>query len=75
MGMTAYISLNFFSSVFNVDTFLGIFLQGLVSGIIGIVLGVLVLLVFKNKELLDIIKALSHKFSSKNVVAPEQGEL
>ncbi len=75
MGMAAYVSLNFFSSVFDINTFIGILMQGLVSGIIGIIMGVLVLLVFRNKELLDIIKALSHKFSSKNVVAPEQGEL
>ena len=75
VGLFAYISLNFFSNIFNLDTFLGIFFQGLLSGIIGIGAGVLVLYIFKNKELLDIAKALSHKFSSKSVVAPEQTEL
>lgn len=75
MGLFAYISLNFFSNVFDLETFWGIFLQGFISGIIGISFGILVLLVFKNEELLDIIKVLSHKLSGKNVVAPEQMEL
>ncbi|MFA6999927.1 MAG: lipid II flippase MurJ [Candidatus Paceibacterota bacterium] len=75
MGLFAYISLNFFSYIFDLDTFLGIFLQGLISGLIGIGAGVLVLYIFKNQELLDIAKALSHKFSNKNIVAPEQTDL
>lgn len=75
MGLFAYISLSFWSKVLNMETFLGIFLQGLFSGIIGIIFGIIVLYIFKNKELLDIIKVLSHKLSSNNVVIPEQGEL
>lgn len=75
MGLFAYISLNFFSSIFNLNTFLGIFLQGFISGLIGIGAGVLVLYVFKNQELLDIVKTLSHKFSNKNIIAPEQTDL
>ncbi|MCX6753853.1 MAG: hypothetical protein NTV03_02235, partial [Candidatus Nomurabacteria bacterium] len=35
MGLFAYISLNFFSGIFNLDTFIGIFLQGFISGSIG----------------------------------------
>jgi len=75
MGLFSYISLNFFSTIFDLDTFLGIFLQGFISGIIGMGAGILVLYIFKNKELLDIVKALSHKLSGRNVIAPEQGEL
>lgn len=75
MGLFSYISLNFFSKIFNLDTFIGIFLQGLFSGLIGIGFGILVLYIFKNEELLDIMRVLSHKFSNKNIVAPEQGEL
>ncbi|NVN97397.1 hypothetical protein HXX01_04195, partial [Candidatus Nomurabacteria bacterium] len=41
MGLFSYISLNFFSAIFDLDTFLGIFLQGFISGIIGIGAGVL----------------------------------
>ncbi len=75
MGSSAYLSLNLFSNIFNLDTFLGIFLQGLLSGLIGIVFGILILFLLKNKELLDIIKTISHKFSSDHIVVPEQGEL
>jgi len=75
MGLFAYVSLNLFSNIFNLNTFLGIFFQGLLSGLIGIFFGVLVLYLFKNKELLNIIKVLSHKFSSSNIVVPEQADL
>jgi putative peptidoglycan lipid II flippase len=75
MGLFAYVSLNFFSSIFNLNTFLGIFLQGFISGLIGIGAGVLVLYIFKNQELLDIAKAFNHKFSNKNIIAPEQTDL
>ncbi len=75
MGFFAYTSLNFFSNIFSLNTFLGIFLQGFISGIIGIGAGVLVLYLLKNKEFLDVVKALSHKFSSNRIVVPEQGEL
>lgn len=75
MGLFAYISLNFWSNVFNLDTFIGIFLQGFISGIIGICAGIFVLYIFKNKDLLDIVKVLSHKLSSNRIVAPEQTEL
>ncbi|MFA6354840.1 MAG: lipid II flippase MurJ [Candidatus Paceibacterota bacterium] len=75
MGLFSYISLNFWSNIFNLDTFIGIFLQGLISGITGISAGILVLYIFKNKELLGIIKVLSHKLSSNRIIAPEQTEL
>jgi putative peptidoglycan lipid II flippase len=75
MGLFAYISLNFFSKIFDLDTFWEILAQGLFSGVIGITFGILVLLLFKNQELLSIIKALSHKLSSNHIVVPEQTEL
>lgn len=77
MGLFTYMALNFWSNIFNLETFLGIFLQGLFSGLIGIFFGILVLFIFKNKELLDITKALSHKFYKTKVVvvAPEQTDL
>ncbi len=75
MGIFAYISLNLLSNILNLDTFWGIFLQGSISGLIGVGFGIIVLLIIKNKELLDIIKALNHKFWKKEVIAPEQIEL
>ncbi len=75
MGLSAYLSLNFLSTIFNLDTFLGIFSQGLISGLIGIGFGLFILYLLKNEELFDIAKALSHKFWHKQIVAPEQSEL
>lgn len=75
MGLFTYVSLNFWDGILNLTTFLGILFQGLFSGIIGISFGIVVLYIFKNKELLDIIKVITHKFSNKNIVVPEQREL
>jgi putative peptidoglycan lipid II flippase len=75
MGVVAYISLGFLDEVFNINTGRGIFLQGFVAGVMGIISGVLVLAMFKNKEFLDISKALKHKFWRNRVLAPEQSDL
>jgi len=75
MGFFSYLSLNLFSSILDLDTFWEILLQGFISGIIGIGTGIFILYILKNKELLDIVKVLGHKFSDKNIIAPEQGEL
>jgi hypothetical protein len=75
MGLVAYISLGFFDDVFNINTGIGIFLQGFISGLLGIVSGVFVLILFKNKELFGIFNALKHKFWRNRVLAPEQTDL
>jgi putative peptidoglycan lipid II flippase len=75
MGVVAYILLGLFSGILNLDTGRGIFLQGFLSGTIGILAGVFVLFLFKNNELFDIISALKHKFWRNRVLAPEQTEL
>jgi len=75
MGFFTYISLNFWSNIFNLSTFWGIFLQGFLSGIIGIGAGILVLFMLKNKELFDIIHAFHNKFWQNKVIAPEQTDL
>jgi len=75
MGIVTYICLNLFDKVFNINTGVGIFLQGFLSGIIGIILGIMILLLMKNRELLDIIKAIQNKLWHKNIIAPEQPDL
>ena len=75
MGMVAYVLLDLLDGVFNINTGVGIFLQGFISGIAGIMSGVLILILLKNKEFSDIIVALSNKFWRKNVIAPEQTDL
>jgi putative peptidoglycan lipid II flippase len=75
IGIITYLFLGIFDNVFNVNTGLGIFLQGFISGLIGIIFGILVLFLLKNKELHIILETLTKKFWKKNVISPEQREL
>lgn len=75
IGIITYSSLGFFDNIFDLETGVGIFFQGFISGIIGIISGIIVLILLKNKELFLIIKALKKKFWRNNIISPEQGEL
>jgi len=75
MGLVAYICLGFFDDVFNLNRGWGVFMQGLLSGAIGISSGFGILVLFKNKEFFDVARALKNKFWRNRVVAPEQGDL
>ncbi len=72
LGVVAYISLNILSPIFGTTTFWGVFLQGFISGILGIMAAILVLYLLKNEELKDILKTLKTKFWRTKVVAPSQ---
>lgn len=75
MGLVSYIGLGLFDNIFNLNTGIGVLLQGLCAGLIGISFGVFALALMKNQQLADLAKALSHKFWRGRVVAPEQKEL
>jgi putative peptidoglycan lipid II flippase len=75
MGFSTYYLLNFFDNIFNINTGIGIFLQGLLSGIIGILIGVIILFLLKNNEINNLLKAIKNKFWSKEVLNQEQSEL
>lgn len=75
MGFIAYISLTLFSNVFDINTFAGIFFQGLFSGVIGIASGVSMLFVLKNRELEEIVISFRHKFWRAKPIAPQPEEL
>ncbi len=75
IGTVAYIGLNIFSPIFGTTTFLGIFLQGFISGILGIFAGIIVLYLFKNEELKDLIGVFKTKFWKVKVIVPSQEEL
>lgn len=75
LGLTAYISLNILSPIFGNVTFWGVFLQGFISGILGIIAAIIVLYLLKNEELKDIIKTFKTKFWDSKVIAPSQEEL
>ena len=75
LGLPAYLCLNILSPVFGTTTFWGIFLQGFISGIMGIAAAVLVLYLLGNEELKNLAQALTSKFWRAKIIAPAQEEL
>jgi putative peptidoglycan lipid II flippase len=75
IGLITYLMLSVFDNVFKVDTGLGIFLQGFLSGIVGLFFGFFILLLIKNKELLALIKVIKGKIWTNRIVLPEQNKL
>jgi hypothetical protein len=75
MGFVAYLALNVFDDIFGLTTTIGVFMQGFLSGIVGISVGVFALSMMKNQELADLTRALGRKFWKGRVIAPEQKEL
>ncbi len=75
MGVVTYFLLNIFDDFLTLKTFVGIFLQGFISGTIGIFIGITVLRMFKNEELADLTKALRKKFWKIETLSPEQPSL
>ena len=75
MGFVSYQLLGVFDNVFDINTFWGIFLQGFLSGIIGIAAGIILLKLLGNKEMSEVSTALHHKFWKSKPVAPDQGDL
>ncbi len=71
MGYIAYIFLNVFDTVFDINTLLGIFLQGFCSGVIGICSAVLVLYFLRSTELREIWATLHKKIWRVKVVGPD----
>ena len=75
IGIVSYLGLNILSPILGTTTFWGIFLQGFISGILGICAGVLVLYLLKNEELKDLIETLKTKFWRTKVLISPQEEL
>lgn len=61
MGYAAFLSLRIFAAVFPLDRVWGVFMQGFSSGVIGIVVGVLVLAILRNRELAEVWRTLHTK--------------
>lgn len=75
MGAITYFCLNIFDNVFNINTFLGIFGQGFVSGIIGIISGIIILRLLGSKELEESWITFHKKFWRVKTVVPDTTEL
>jgi putative peptidoglycan lipid II flippase len=75
LGITTYFFLNILSPIFGTFTFWGIFLQGFISGILGILVALVILYLLKNKELINIVEALKTKFWKGKVVLPTNPDM
>jgi peptidoglycan biosynthesis protein MviN/MurJ (putative lipid II flippase) len=74
-GALAYILLALLDDVFDINTLFGIFAQGFISGIVGLSLAVVILILLKNEEVKEVWKTLHHKFWKARAIADGQGEL
>jgi putative peptidoglycan lipid II flippase len=70
-GFIAYKSLDIFDNIFNINTFLGIFMQGFLSGILALIILLSILYMFKNQELFEITDTLKKKFWKQKITLPE----
>ncbi len=76
IGVVSYFALNLFAYAFNQNTTFGIFMQGFLSGIIAIAVGIFVLVLLKNKEITDVWQTLKSKiFKAKGVMPAEPTSL
>lgn len=71
MGFVVHRFLNIFDDIFDLNTFLGIFAQGLLSGLIGIAAGLFMLYLLKNREIKEIWRGLHKKFWKTRVISSE----
>ena len=74
LGFVTYGSLKFFGDIFDLNTFVGIFLQGFLSGLLGIMAGVLVLIAFKNQEFAELYEVAKDRIWKKLFVVTTEPE-
>ena len=72
MGWVSWQFLGIFSTVFNMQSTFGVFLQGFLAGIIGIIFYILLLIALKSVELKEVWKTLHRKIWKTDVIVPEQ---
>jgi len=71
MGYVTYMMLSVGERFFDIDTFIGIFMQGFIAGIVGIFVFVGVLILMRNQELVDITATLKKKIWKTTVIPPD----
>ncbi|PIP87065.1 hypothetical protein COW81_02135 [Candidatus Campbellbacteria bacterium CG22_combo_CG10-13_8_21_14_all_36_13] len=75
VGFATYKALGIFDDLFDIRTVIGIFSQGLFAGLFGIVFGVLLLILLRNTEVIEVIGAFRKKYTKPAIFLPEQSEL
>jgi hypothetical protein len=68
MGVVTYGALNFLVVIFNQNRFWGIFFQGLIAGLFGILMFVTILIMLKNEDIIEFGRSLKRKFWKADVV-------
>jgi putative peptidoglycan lipid II flippase len=71
LGFVTYLALRFFDRFISLDTFAGVFLQAILSAVVGIFVWVIMLLVLKNKEFPLILATLREKFWKTHPTSPD----
>lgn len=71
MGTMTYAGLNVFAGFFDLNTLVGIFMQGFLSGVLGIIAAVFVLMALNSRELFQIYKVLHSRFWKAKVIATD----
>ena len=71
VGFVAHNGLKLFAPVFETDSLLGIFSQGLFAGLLGIIAGIIVLFLLKSRELGEVWSAVHTKFWKEKVIATD----
>ena len=73
MGYATYLFFNISAlySLFDVDTAIGIFLQGAVSGVLGIIVGIAMLYLLGSHELKEVWTTLHKKIWKARIVGPD----
>lgn len=75
LGIAAHQALGLFGDMFDINTFVGIFMQGFLAGIIGIAAAILMLVVLGNDEVKEAWQTLHKKFWKRIAIAPPLEEL
>lgn len=72
MGYVTYYMLDLFDNIFDLNTLPGVFLQGLLAGLIGIVVWVIVLKLLQSKELSDVWETLHKKIFATKIYVEDR---
>jgi putative peptidoglycan lipid II flippase len=75
IGAVTYLALQFFDDIFSLNTFGGVFMQGLCAGLLGLIVDFFLLRGFKNQELEEILRAFRKRFYKKTPIALSSEEL
>lgn len=71
MGFVTYLCLNFFDDIFNIHTTLGLFFQGFSSGLLGITVLIILLLILENEEIVEVWETFHNKIWKVKVIGPD----